>query len=219
MRKTILGLVATAAIATPLAAATAADASVSYDSTCTPATAKPATTKTVYKYSPVRSSDGPTQWADTDAPANSPATYVVKGKPVNYIRDGIKTSTVPVPATEATTCGVRFSNPTGTRVNLPDVFEVDQSANGWAGYWSTQVAVTVTNDTNTDQEFRVRYADQQMDGNLVWVERAIFTDGQPGNVVPAGTSRVMVFDVWYDVAAGSSDVPDNLTLDFGFELA
>ena len=160
MRKTILGLVATAAIATPLAAATAADASVSYDSTCTPATAKPATTKTVYKYSPVRSSDGPTQWADTDAPANSPATYVVKGKPVNYIRDGIKTSTVPVPATEATTCGVRFSNPTGTRVNLPDVFEVDQSANGWAGYWSTQVAVTVTNDTNTDQEFRVRYADQ-----------------------------------------------------------
>ena len=56
------------------------------------------------------------------------------------------------------------------------------------------------------------------DGDRVWVERAIFTDGQPGNVVKAGESRVMTFDVWHNVVSGA-DVPDDLTLDFGFELA
>ena len=68
MRKIILGLVATAAIASPLALATAANAdSVSTDSTCTPVAAKPATTKTVYKYTPLKSSDGPTQWDTVNA--------------------------------------------------------------------------------------------------------------------------------------------------------
>jgi len=217
MRKTIVGLAVIAAIAVPLAFASPASASVSYGSTCTPVAAQPDTTKTVYKYAPVKSSDGPTQWADKDAPANTRTTYLVKGKTVDYFRDGTKTSTVPVPATEATTCGVKFSNPTGTRVNLPDVFDIEHTEYPEGKYWSTQVAVTVTNDTATDQEFRVRYAEVQ-DGDRVWVERAIFTDGQPNNVVPANSSRVMVFDVWHNVVSGS-DVPDDLTLDFGFELA
>ncbi|WP_243077131.1 hypothetical protein [Microbacterium sp. SS28] len=216
MRKTILGIAASAAIAIPLVVGGAADAAVMYDTTCTPVAATASTLKTLYKYSPVKSSEGPTQWAEKDAPAGTPATYVVKGKNVAYFRDGTKTSTVGVAGTEATTCGVKLSDPTGTRVNLPDVFEVEQKFDGLT-YWSTQVAVTVTNDTAADREFRIRYADQQ-DGNRVWVERAIFTDGQPGNVVPTGSSRVMVFDVWYDVPSTTSDVPDDLILDFGFEL-
>jgi hypothetical protein len=112
---------------------------------------------------------------------------------------------------------VKLSDPSGLHIDLPDVFDIKHTDYPAGTYWSTQVGVTVTNDTATDQEFRVRYADQQ-DGNRVWVERAIFTDGQPGNVVKAGESRVMVFDVWYDVVSDSSDVPDDLTLDFGFEL-
>ncbi|MEU7906271.1 fibronectin type III domain-containing protein [Actinoplanes sp. NPDC049118] len=118
----------------------------------------------------------------------------------------------------ASTCGVKFSTQPGTRINLPDVFDIKHTEYPEGTYWSTQVAVTVTNDTATAREFRVRYQDVQ-DGDRVWVERAIFTDGQPGNVVPAGTSRVMVFDVWYNAVSDSSDVPDDLTLDFGYELA
>ncbi|MET8151137.1 fibronectin type III domain-containing protein [Actinoplanes sp. NPDC049668] len=121
-------------------------------------------------------------------------------------------------AKSASACGVKFSASTGTRINLPDVFDVKHAEYPEGTYWSTQVAVTVTNDTATAREFRVRYQDVQ-DGDRVWVERAIFTDGQPGNVVPAGASRVMVFDVWYNVVSDSSDVPDDLTLDFGYELA
>ena len=63
----------------------------------------------------------------------------------------------------------------------------------------------------------MRYADVQ-DGDRVWIERAIFTDGQPGNVVPANSSRTMVFDVWYNVVSESSDVPDDLVMDYMFEL-
>ena len=120
-------------------------------------------------------------------------------------------------AKSASTCGVKLSTAPGTRINLPDVFDIKHTEYPEGTYWSTQVAVTVTNDTATAREFRVRYADVQ-DGDRVWVERAIFTDGQPNNVVPANSSRVMVFDVWHNVVSGS-DVPDDLTLDFGFELA
>ncbi|WP_395242833.1 hypothetical protein ACGGZK_11715 [Agromyces sp. MMS24-K17] len=217
MRKTILGIAAAVAITVPLIAGGAANAAVSYDTDCTPAAAGAPSTKTLYKYSPVKHNDGPTQWADTDAPAGTPKTYVVKGKDVAYFRDGTKTSTVTVPGTEAVTCGIKLSNSTpGTRIHLPDTFDIPQT---WEGtpWWSTQVRVTVTNDTAQDWYFGVRYADVQ-DGDRVWVERAIITDGLPGNLVPAGATQTLVFDVWYNVMSESPDVPDDLTLDFGYEL-
>ena len=113
MRKTILGLVVTAAIATPLALATSAQAAnnLSSDSGCTPVTeifAAPAKTHIEYKWTPVKSNAGPTQWTDVDAPANTPETFIVKGANVNYFRDGVKTQTVidtpAVQAVDGTTC-------------------------------------------------------------------------------------------------------------------
>lgn len=63
--------------------------------------------------------------------------------------------------------------------------------------------------------FHLMYADQQ-DGNRVWIERVLYTDGLPGEVVPAHSSRLAVFDVWYDAPVGSpSEVPDDLVFDFG----
>ena len=56
------------------------------------------------------------------------------------------------------------------------------------------------------------------DGDRVWVERAIFTDGLPGNVVPANSSRPSRSTSGTTCVSGA-DVPDDLTLDFGFELA
>ena len=56
-------------------------------------------------------------------------------------------------------------------------------------YYATQIKVTVINDTNVDKNFpRIRYADLQ-DGNRVWVERAIFTDGVPTEVVSRRTRQ------------------------------
>ena len=86
-------------------------------------------------------------------------------------------------------------------INLPDVFDIEHTEYTEGTYWATQVKVTVINDTDTDREFRVRYVDVQ-DGDRVWVERAIFTDGQPGNVVKAGESRVMTLDVWHNAVSG-----------------
>ena len=73
---------------------------------------------------------------------------------------------------------VRFSDTSGKHINLPDVFDIEHTEYPEGTYWSTKVKVTVINDTNTDREFRIRYADVQ-DGDRVWVERAIFTDGLP----------------------------------------
>ena len=117
MRKTLLGLVAFAAIATPLVAATAANAEVvSSDPTCVPVKHVDAYTETLYKYVPAKNvSDGPTQWATVNAPAGSPKTYVVKGKSVDYVRDGNKTSTVSHAAIEGVTCSVALPEHLGVR--------------------------------------------------------------------------------------------------------
>jgi hypothetical protein len=112
---------------------------------------------------------------------------------------------------------VRFSDTSGKHINLPDVFDIEHTEYPEGTYWSTQVRVNVVNDTDTDQEFRIRYADVQ-DGDRVWVQGTRFTDGLPNNVVPAHSSRPLVLDVWHNVVSGA-DVPDDLTLDFGFELA
>src|SRR4051812_14444216 len=95
MRKILLGLVASAAIAAPLAVAGAASAdSVPSDPTCVPVKHVDAWTETLYKSSPVKTSDGPTQWPTENAPAGTHKTYVVKGKNVDYMRDGTKTNDV-----------------------------------------------------------------------------------------------------------------------------
>ncbi len=134
-----------------------------------------------------------------------------------YVFPGGLTSKV-FAATPDNTGYVFYSQIVGHHINLPDVFNIDQTASGRAGYWSTKVSLTIVNDTNTDQEFRIRYADQQ-DGNRVWVQGSRFTDGLPNNVVPANSSRPFEIDVWHDVVTSGADVPDDLTLDFGFELA
>ena len=84
---------------------------------------------------------------------------------------------------------VRFSEPSGLHIELPDVFDIEHTEYAEGTYWSTQVQVTVTNDTDTDREFRVRYADVQ-DGDRVWVERGDLHRRHAQNVVPAHSSRV-----------------------------
>jgi hypothetical protein len=112
---------------------------------------------------------------------------------------------------------VRFSDTSGKHINLPDVFDIEHTAYPEGTYWATKVRVNVINDTNTAREFRIRYNDVQ-DGDRVWVQGTRFTDGLPNNVVPANSSRPFEIEVWHNVVSGS-DVPDDLTLDFGFELA
>ena len=98
-------------------------------------------------------------------------------------------------ATPDNTGYVFYSQMVGHHINLPDVFDIKHAGEFAEGtYWATKVPLTIVNDTNTDQEFRIRYVDVQ-DGDRVWVERAIFTDGMPNNVVEAHSSRPMVFDV------------------------
>ena len=103
----------------------------------------------------------------------------------------------------------------GKHINLPDAFSIEHSADGFPGYYSTQIKVLVFNDTNVAKNIHLMYADQQ-DGNRVWIERVRYTDGLPGDVVPAHSSRLAVFDVWYDASVASpSEVPDDLVFDFG----
>ena len=84
MRKTFLGLAVIAAVATPLAFASSASADVvSADSDLRAGRGRAREHRRLtYKYSPVKSSDGPTQWDDDDAPASTAKTWVVKGKTV-----------------------------------------------------------------------------------------------------------------------------------------
>ena len=52
---------------------------------------------------------------------------------------------------------IRFSDPSGMHIDLPDVFDIEHTEYPEGTYWSTQVKVTVINDTDTDREFRIRY--------------------------------------------------------------
>ena len=134
-----------------------------------------------------------------------------------YVFPGGLTSKV-FAATPDNTGYVFYSQIVGHHINLPDVFDIEHAGEFAEGtYWATKVSLTIVNDTNTDQEFRIRYADVQ-DGDRVWVQGTRFTDGLPNNVVPANSSRPFEIEVWHNVVSGA-DVPDDLTLDFGFELA
>ena len=106
--------------------------------------------------------------------------------------------------------GYVFLSDPSMRINLPDEFDTPIMA----GLWSTKVTVTIVNDTAVDKS--LQYELVQEDGR-VWVMSATFTDGQPGNVVKAGESRVFTFDAMYnELIASGADVPDDLTFDFGF---
>ncbi len=134
-----------------------------------------------------------------------------------YVFPGGVTSKV-FAATPDNTGYVFYSQIVGHHVNLPDMFDIEHAGEFAEGtYWATKVSLTIVNDTNTDQEFRIRYVDVQ-DGDRVWVQGTRFTDGLPNNVVPANSSRPFEIEVWHNVVSGA-DVPDDLTLDFGFELA
>ena len=146
MRKVLLGLVASAAIATPLVAATAANAEVvSSDSTCVPVKAVAASTETLYKYVPVKINAGPTQWDTVNAPAGTHKSWLVKGTNVDYVRDGNKTSTVAHPAVEGVTCSVtlpeHFEGEGTHSVVVPFVKGVDTFLMGVQGY-DEKVAIT-----------------------------------------------------------------------------
>ena len=146
MHKIILGLVATAAIASPLALAGSANAAVSSDSNCVPVKPVAAYTETLYKYVPFKNvSDGPTQWATENAPAGTHKTWDVKGKTVDYVRDGNKTSTVAHAAVEGVTCSValpeHFAGEGTYSVVVPFVKGVDTFLMGVQGY-DEKVAIT-----------------------------------------------------------------------------
>ena len=105
MKKFILGLVAAAAVAAPIAltAGSANAETVSYATNCTPVFAH-----IEYKWVPDVTSAGPTQWTTDNAPANTKRTFVWKGADVAYHRDGTKSQFI-----DAVSCAVQapvFSN-------------------------------------------------------------------------------------------------------------
>ena len=105
----------------------------------------------------------------------------------------------------------------GKTVELPNQFLTEHTEYPEGTYWSTQVEVTINNTSAVDKEVHVMYADQQ-DGDRVWIQRSSFKDmSVPGSVIPANSSRVFVFDVWYNVPGGTSVVPNDLTLNFGVD--
>jgi hypothetical protein len=148
MRKILLGLAATAVVATPLAAATAANAEVvSSASDCVPVKHVNAWTETLYKYVPFKNvSDGPTQWDTVFAKVGTHKTWTVKGKPVEYVRDS-KTSAVSHAAIEGVTCSVtlpeHFAGEGTYSVIVPFVTGVDTFLYGVQGY---DQGVAITHD-------------------------------------------------------------------------
>ena len=129
---------------------------------------------------------GPTQWDTVDAAAGTPKTWVVKDKTVDYVRDGIKTMTVPHAAVEELTCDATYT------VDLPDVFEDTRSFDGHT-YVFTPVTKTFTNTTDTDYVVHVANADVQ-DGGLIWVERTVFDNWYHDVVVPAHSDKTVTFE-------------------------
>jgi len=96
MRKILLGLVATAALATPLVATTAAHADTTPPTTCTSVAAQPAHSYNEFKYVPVKNGTGPTRWSVTSG--------LTSFDKVSYVQDGTKTRTVDVPAVAGVDC-------------------------------------------------------------------------------------------------------------------
>jgi len=156
MKKFLLGFVAVAAVATPIAftAGSASAASiVSTDPACSPVKEVPASTETLYKYVPAHKvSDGPTQWDNVRVPVATPKTWIVKGKPVDYISDG-KTSTVTHAGVDGVTCSVtlpeHFEGEGTYSVVVPFVKGVDTFLMGVQGH---DEKVAITQDVTVTKE-------------------------------------------------------------------
>jgi hypothetical protein len=155
MKKFLLGLVAAAAVATPIAlTAGPASAAISTDPACVPVKGAAAWTETLYKYVPFKSvSDGPTQWDTVSASAGTHKTWTVKGNSVDYVRDGNKTSTVPHAAVEGVTCSVtlpeHFEGEGTYSVVVPFVKGVDTFLMGVQGH---DEKVAITQDVTVTKE-------------------------------------------------------------------
>lgn len=149
MKKFLFGFLAAAAVVAPIAL-TAGSASaatiVSTDPACSPVKEVAAWTETLYKYVPSKNqSDGPTQWDTVPAAAGTHKTWIVKGKTVDYVRDGNKTSTIQHPAIDGVSCSValpeHFEGEGTYSVVVPFVKGVDTFLMGVQGY-DEKVAIT-----------------------------------------------------------------------------
>jgi hypothetical protein len=155
MKKFLLGFVAATAVATPIAltAGSASAATISTDPACSPVKDVAAWNETLYKYVPVKSSDGPTQWDTKDAPAGTHKTWTVKGKDVDYVRDGNKANIIQHPAIEGVTCSVtlpeHFEGEGTYSVVVPFVKGVDTFLLGVQGH---DEKIAITQDVTVTKE-------------------------------------------------------------------
>jgi hypothetical protein len=155
MKNFLLGVLAAAAVATPIAlTAGSASAATSTDPACSPVKGTAAWTETLYKYVPFKNvSDGPTQWDTVPAPAGTHKNYVVKGKTVDYVRDGNKVNIIQHPAIEGVTCSVtlpeHFEGEGTYSVVVPFVKGVDTFLMGVQGHGEK---VAITQDVTVTKE-------------------------------------------------------------------
>jgi len=162
MRKILLGgLIGTAAIGATLALAGPANAdTVSTATNCTPVIAH-----TEYKWVPNVTNAGPTQWTTDPAAANTPRTFLWKGAPVAYHRDGTKSQFI-----AGVTCAV--TEPVSTydgkcSVTIPFVPGIDTRLFGVNGHPETDpitedvtVSAGLDGAGNTAPQFWVGYTAQ-----------------------------------------------------------
>ena len=111
MRKFLLGIVATAAIAAPLAAATAADAATPSDSTCTPSPAVTKVTHTEYQWAALVAKGGLHWEYKWTATVKNPSTDIlhVWVKSLDLTKQGmpqITRTVVDLEAKDEVTCSV-----------------------------------------------------------------------------------------------------------------
>ena len=122
-------------------------------------------------------------------------------------------------ATPDNTGYVFYSQMVGHHINLPDVFDIEHAGEFAEGtYWATKVPLTIVNDTNTDSgvpdPVRRRAGRRPRLGRARHLHRRHAEQRGPGELQPPHGLRRLVRR-----RLRLSDVPDDLTLDFGFELA
>ncbi len=211
MRKILLGLAATAAIATPLAAATAANADTLSGSTCTPSDATKAVTHIEYKYIPKVSGQGPTHWNKVDA-----GSAIAVGT-IDYKRDGNKTRIITdVPAVEAVTCPstVALTDSTGQPLAGGVVWAVAPDGN-WTeiGTTDTTGAVSAELLPGSTYEFVMIYGGARQSQPWRWTPTAHrWPSRPPARRRPSRTPRATALRVascglWLRTAPGPRSAP------------
>jgi hypothetical protein len=147
MKKIILGALAAATVAGPLALAATPASAVTTNSTSS--TCSPVIEHDEYKWVPNVTSAGPTQWTLDNAPANAPRTFVWKGAAVAYHRDGTKSQHI-----DGVNCAATlpmFDNAGTCSVVVPYTPGVVTRVYGVNGYPETDPIthdVTVTRDND-----------------------------------------------------------------------